>query len=689
MATNIETEIERENDASLAMDREIQTLWQELAKYQMACTDDYTGEILDEESRQQYEENEARCASLSVSNDYIKGLLESSSSIYDTANCGVRTLSNTITQAAEEVQDYYRRVIEAKRRKEQALNTATECVTQHKEKLEVLRKRCLPSKDYSSGIEKLSTLLSSLKISENTSFTAMKDRLRSIGQLIQEKNSHADLLRRSLRELESKCEEADQLVNDRRNILKCQQDKIAEQKALLKSLEAQNIEGRKNVSQKRQALELLLRKSSKTEVSLRANEAEDYGRKLDEIRSHTAALKTRSSSESQAWKEEFCSKEDHLLSKIAQLELAQSAEEKELHTLKCQLEQLKENFKDHVEMIDRDKLAWDRTIEEQCEAQTQLDSEIAKFEEEITAAKANLVNSEEDGNVAEAILAVEHDLLAYMESYNEERRGIQEQRAKIMSKVNTAQNMVTALKTSIRRNEDEHQKLLSEIRNVQAQIEAFTNLRTPAKQVLTSEGGSRKTSGRRTSRRIEEVDSDNESPLSGVPFVEGLQSFSPATLSFKEMTKEKSMAQKKRNGSGNAAKANRAVRNSAPSTTPTVTNRIIPPSDVEECVENRIQDEDNESVFESLLDLSGSEKSLPCDSLVAKRFPSDIFLNRSPSLGQNESCCSLDVSAICSGMDTDKEDADQSVWSVVPVKNQTNNSHLDTTAETDLDQSVW
>lgn len=57
---------------------------------------------------------------------------------------------------------------------------------------------------------------------------------------------------------------------------------------------------------------------------------------------------------------------------------------------------------------------------------------------------------------------------------------------------------------------------------------------------------------------------------------------------------------------------------------------------------------------------------------------------------QNVSDSSPDVSAVGStDFDTDREDADQSVWSVVATKHQANNTHLDTTAETDLDQSVW
>ncbi|VDM72722.1 unnamed protein product, partial [Strongylus vulgaris] len=104
-----------------------------------------------------------------------------------------------------------------------------------------------------------------------------------------------------------------------------------------------------------------------------------------------------------------------------------------------------------------------------------------------------------------------------------------------------------------------------------------------------------------------------------------------------------------------------------------------------------IQSDKNESAVESLFDLSGSEKSLPYESLITKRFPKDIFLEKSPSVGQNISASSPEVSAMGTvDIGTGKEDADQSIWSMVPAKPpQANRSRLDLTAETDLDQSVW
>ncbi|VDN26629.1 unnamed protein product, partial [Cylicostephanus goldi] len=101
-----------------------------------------------------------------------------------------------------------------------------------------------------------------------------------------------------------------------------------------------------------------------------------------------------------------------------------------------------------------------------------------------------------------------------------------------------------------------------------------------------------------------------------------------------------------------------------------------------------IHSDGDESAVESLFDLSGSEKSLPYESLITKRFPRDIFLENSPSVGQNESGSSPEVSAMGTVDAQAREDADQSIWSTV-AKPPVNRSHMDLTAETDLDQSVW
>lgn len=50
-------------------DREHNALWQELTKYQMTCTDDYTGEVLDEQIWKQCDDVETRFASVSSFGD--------------------------------------------------------------------------------------------------------------------------------------------------------------------------------------------------------------------------------------------------------------------------------------------------------------------------------------------------------------------------------------------------------------------------------------------------------------------------------------------------------------------------------------------------------------------------------------------------------------------------------------------
>ncbi|KIH64926.1 hypothetical protein ANCDUO_04756 [Ancylostoma duodenale] len=544
-------------------------------------------------------------SALSVSQSCIESLLESSASIYDTANGGVQVLSDTVSHAEGELENFYTRVEELRRGREQALEAATESVTQRKVKLEEIYQKCLHSKDHQSGLEKLSALLSRLKIDEDTNFTAVENGFGGTAQHIEYKTCSGNTLRQTVNELESKCTKVENFDSEMGSNVQFQNNDI--------------------------------------------------------------------------------------LSKLAMLEGVQVSDCEKLHILHCRQEELNGQFKDDFEKKDWDEQKWQKILEEQSEEEALLDPRIMKMNEDISAMKDSLAQPTEDGNVAEAILTLERDLLSYMGVYNEERKRIQEQRTEILSRLNTAQSKIAALKAADVEKENEHQKLISDVKSLQAQIDAFTNLRTPAKEVVTPGAKSRKTTtGRRASRRAEEVDSDDGSSPSGVPFVEGLQPFSPATISLKEQARVNSKKTKKCQQIEEPMDVSRPPANSSAPEAPIISSKSAEKlvSTVE--VQENEQVEQNTSVIESLFDLSGSDKSSPHETLVAKRFPNDIFLKKSPSLGQNESPrSSPDVSTMGStDFDTDREDADQSVWSVVATK-PANCTRLDTTAETDLDQSVW
>ncbi|VDN31805.1 unnamed protein product [Cylicostephanus goldi] len=164
MAVNISAELKRANETSLALDREQDALWQELSKYQMACTDDYTGEILFEQDRKQTESNELRYVALSKAQAHIKRLLESSSAIFETAKHGIQVLSDTVSYAEEEFTEYNRRIEEVKNRKKQALEAATCSIKQNETKIGNLHQKCSGKQGESSGMEKLSAILPELKV---------------------------------------------------------------------------------------------------------------------------------------------------------------------------------------------------------------------------------------------------------------------------------------------------------------------------------------------------------------------------------------------------------------------------------------------------------------------------------------------------------------------------------------------
>ncbi|KAL6742271.1 hypothetical protein Aduo_015436 [Ancylostoma duodenale] len=692
MAADIAAAIKRENDVSVTLDREHNALWQELTTYQMTCTDDYTEEVLDEQIRKHCDDVETRWSALSVSQSCIESLLESSASIYDTANGGVQVLSDTVSHAEGELENFYTRVEELRRGREQALEAATESVTQRKVKLEEIYQKCLHSKDHQSGLEKLSALLSRLKIDEDTNFTAVENGFGGTAQHIEYKTCSGNTLRQTVNELESKCTKVENFDSEMGSNVQFQNEKIAQQKITIKRLDTQKEDRLNEVARQQRSLQLLLSKSStKTALTSCRNEVENYCQKLADIRSRQTALKTSSLSKYQDWQNEFHSRKNDILSKLAMLEGVQVSDCEKLHILHCRQEELNGQFKDDFEKKDWDEQKWQKILEEQSEEEALLDPRIMKMNEDISAMKDSLAQPTEDGNVAEAILTLERDLLSYMGVYNEERKRIQEQRTEILSRLNTAQSKIAALKAADVEKENEHQKLISDVKSLQAQIDAFTNLRTPAKEVVTPGAKSRKTTtGRRASRRAEEVDSDDGSSPSGVPFVEGLQPFSPATISLKEQARVNSKKTKKCQQIEEPMDVSRPPANSSAPEAPIISSKSAEKlvSTVE--VQENEQVEQNTSVIESLFDLSGSDKSSPHETLVAKRFPNDIFLKKSPSLGQNESPrSSPDVSTMGStDFDTDREDADQSVWSVVATK-PANCTRLDTTAETDLDQSVW
>ncbi|EYB83192.1 hypothetical protein Y032_0340g2974 [Ancylostoma ceylanicum] len=547
MAGDVAAAIKRENDVSLALDREHNALWQELTKYQMTCTDDYTEKVLDEQIRKHCDDVETRRSAISISQSYIESLLESSASIYDTANGGVQVLSDTVSHAEAELENFCTRVEELRKEREQALDAATRFVTQRKVKLGEIYQRCLQSKDHQSGLQKLTVLLSKLEIGEASNCTTLEEGFGGTTQHIKYKTCSGNSLRETISGLESKCAEVENLISKIGKEVQFQNEEIAERKAAIKRLDIQKKDTCKEVAEQQQSLQLLLSKSSaKNTLTSCADEVKDYCRKLADIRVRQTALEASSLSKYREWQNEFHSRKNDILSEIAILEQEQVSDDEKLHTLHCLQEELHGRFKDAFEKKDWDEQTWQKILEEQSEEGALLDSKIVKMNEDIALMNDTVAQPKEDGNVAEAILALERDLLSYVGLYNEERRRIQEQRTEILSRLNDAQNKVATLKASNVEKEGEHQTLLLEVKNRQAQIDAFTNLRTPAKEVVTPGAKSRKTTtGRRSSRRIEGVDSDDGSSPSGVPFVEGLQPFSPATISLKEQAREKSKKAKK------------------------------------------------------------------------------------------------------------------------------------------------
>ncbi|RCN33829.1 hypothetical protein ANCCAN_20329, partial [Ancylostoma caninum] len=318
-----------------------------------------------------------RRAALSVSQNYIEGLLESSASIYDTANGGVQILSDTVSHAEEELENFYTRVEELRREREQALEAATRSVTQHKVKLEELYRKCLDKKDHQSGLEKLSALLSRLKIGEDTSFTTLESGFGGTAQHIKYKTCSGivlllfttvpDTLRQTCSDLESKCTEIENFVSEMGSNVQLQDEKIAQQKITIKRLDIRKDDTFEEVARQQQSLQLLLSKDpTKSALTKCRNEVKNYCQKLADMRSRQTALKTSSLSKYQDWQNEFHSRKNDILSKLAVLEGVQVSDSEKLHTLHCRQEELNGRFKEDFEKKDWDEQMWQKILEGRC-----------------------------------------------------------------------------------------------------------------------------------------------------------------------------------------------------------------------------------------------------------------------------------------------------------------------------------
>lgn len=140
-------EIKKEQEIAHVLDQKHNALWSELSKCHMVSTDGYTTGIIDEQVRLQDREIELRYASVSQTRNTIKSLLEESTSIYDTASCGVHVLADVVCHA-ERAKDQCSEKVECAKRKGGTIYSAKQRSLRERWLCKsYARRRCWPKND--------------------------------------------------------------------------------------------------------------------------------------------------------------------------------------------------------------------------------------------------------------------------------------------------------------------------------------------------------------------------------------------------------------------------------------------------------------------------------------------------------------------------------------------------------------
>ncbi|KAK5973196.1 hypothetical protein GCK32_010675, partial [Trichostrongylus colubriformis] len=715
---SIASQIKLEQERAEAGEREISCLLAELSKYEMANTDDYTAGIIDQQVIQQSKINDTRSSSLSTTQKTIKSLVDQTSAVYSTASHFVRVLSESVSYASEEIEKYRNRIGCLQRQREKKISGLEQKVTEQRLTMEGLCEKTAVNKETPTGLEKLTLLLKRMKLIY----------VPVILHIAYTKTS--ENLYRVIAQYESELERNRECLEHEKEYVRLQNARIIEEQNELDELSRKKAEAMEKHVQAQDSLEKLLAAQSASERKLSElkDEINSTDEKLSQLRASRSALEEQFNSESAEWERDVtikkvliyfvdidiefgplmkatwgqtlyafhapyeqrdvnCIVQEECQAKCAELERQVISQQEELQLLNCQVEILEERFGDKSKWT---KEEWQQALQEQRDEIERLNSEMTEYMVATQAMKKELSDNREEKSYEESVFALERDLLAFTERIALEKKIMQERRALVLSNLNCARERVAQQQESFSATRDEYEKLLSEMNSIQAQIEAFTSLRTPSKPVelgTTTGGSTRKslTRRRKGTRRKVESDSDDGSTHSCIPEVEGLKPFSPATISLK---------QQKNNGSSCSRNTKAVLRDVR------IENKI--PVDVHDDEVQAANSKTTAAVFEGVESMqptgqnnrksstvesesitSNGDYSPLCETLVSKRFPKDIFLRESPSIDAIDSAVSPNVSN-GTFMETD---SDQSIWSCASPRKPANT--MDTTVDTDLDQSVW
>ncbi|KJH45507.1 hypothetical protein DICVIV_08455 [Dictyocaulus viviparus] len=463
-------------------------------------------------------------------------------------------------------------------------------------------------------------------ITEQVAFATIKDRVEWATHHVKNKASIGDNLRCSITAIEAQGAELGQILEKEKKYLLLQETKISKKHHEIENLKSKNSEVWEKIVYKRKNLKELCERCSSTETKLSVVTAEikDICKKLDSLRAESETTKNELTLYISSCQEEFNEKKEKMSLELRELEKQVTEKREELKYLNSDLEFLKLRFEKSPSMRDWDEKHWQEALQEKSVAHSSLEAEVNSFSNDIMKLEKEMENRCEE-IIADSILALEQELIRYMEEKEVERRSVHSKSLDAHYKLNGVLEKVNRLQAINSEKDSEHAKLLLEVRDLQAQIQAFTTLCTPSKVVgLPVDENFRKspTIGRCRSRRKDtDPDSDNDSSSSRVPHVEGLDPFSPVTISFKKRTKEESVARQEHLGSKFEAESE-SVNTSQHKIQTSRRLKTEPYSNKEH------------HYSASFSDSVGSDETPYSESLIAKRFPNDIFLSPSPSLGE-------------------------------------------------------
>lgn len=683
-------EIKKEQEIAHVLDQKHNALWSELSKCHMVSTDGYTTGIIDEQVRLQDREIELRYASVSQTRNTIKSLLEESTSIYDTASCGVHVLADVVCHAERAKDQCSEKVECAKRKREGTIYSAKQKVASRKMAMQKLCEEKVLAKERFDGLEKLTSLLHKLKVDEDAQFASVQANVGGTAFQIKNKESAGDDLRSRILRSESQCDVGRERLMREKEVARALNINGLKAAEELAALDASVLETAKQLAEQRNEIERLRSSysSGTAQLQLLREEFKTVREKLTAIDAEFTGAETRAASDIASWKDVCSYKTNNNSLKLSKIGGQVAAEKEELHQLDTQLEALRTR----INTADKGTFSeerWRDTLQEESDELAGINSELLSSSAEIDKLRGELADSSEENKLAEATLALERDFLALSDQRCIEGRNVHELRKSVLTRTNYAQEHLKNVNALCSARTSEHAKLVADLSSLQAQLDAFTSLCTPSKPAgVSSEATLLRTlsRGRRASRVQQiEVDSDDGSSPSGVPEIDGLQPFSPATISLKEQRRGLATRHRKVESDVRGVKEvekQSSARVDSANEAPVICG-VSSPQGAQPRTSSGLRRDAELKVIRIGSDSSASS-SPSQERLDSKRFPDDIFLKKTPSIDPIDSAASPNVSTNDTLMEGD---ADQSVWSCAsPPRPAT---ALDSTFDTDLDQSIW